>query len=32
VTHANVPDWHLRPISPADFEWAFELHRAALGE
>jgi hypothetical protein len=32
VTHANVPVWQLRPISPADFEWAFELHRAALGE
>jgi len=32
VARANVPDWQLRPISPTEFEWAFELHRAALGE
>lgn len=32
VAHANVPVWHLRPSSPADLEWAFELHKAALGE
>lgn len=24
--------WELRPISEADFEWAFGLHRDALGE
>ena len=24
--------WQLRPISQADFEWAFALHRDALGE
>jgi hypothetical protein len=22
----NVPAWSLRPISAADFEWAFALH------
>lgn len=27
-----VPVWHLRPITAADFEWAFDLHKAALGE
>ena len=32
VAHAHVPVWQLRPISAADFEWAFELHKAALGE
>jgi GNAT superfamily N-acetyltransferase len=23
--------WELRPISPADFEWAYELHRLSVG-
>jgi ribosomal protein S18 acetylase RimI-like enzyme len=29
---SDVPAWRLRPISKADFEWAFALHEAALGE
>ena len=32
VDTADVPAWWLRPSSPADLEWAFELHRAALRE
>jgi hypothetical protein len=24
--------WRLRPISKTDFEWAFALHRDALGD
>ncbi len=28
----SVPPWRLRPASDGDHEWAFELHRAALGE
>ena len=28
----DVPAWRLRPISKADFEWAFELHKVALSE
>jgi GNAT superfamily N-acetyltransferase len=27
-----VPAWRLRPSSDADLEWAFELHKAALGD
>jgi hypothetical protein len=26
------PAWGLRPIARADFEWAFALHKEALGE
>lgn len=33
VVHTeDVPAWRLRPGSPADLEWAFALHRAALRE
>jgi GNAT superfamily N-acetyltransferase len=32
VPGSAVPAWRLRPCSDADFEWAFELHRAALGD
>jgi GNAT superfamily N-acetyltransferase len=28
---SDVPAWRLRASSDADFEWAFELHKAALG-
>jgi ribosomal protein S18 acetylase RimI-like enzyme len=28
----TVPAWRLRPITDADFDWAFELHKAALGD
>lgn len=27
-----VPPWQLRPALPGDYDWAFELVRAALGE
>ena len=26
------PAWRLRPITHDDFEWAYTLHKAALGE
>src|SRR5688572_12106638 len=29
---SQVPDWCLRKITEADFEWAFDLHKAAMGE
>jgi GNAT superfamily N-acetyltransferase len=32
VDTADVPAWYLRRSSPADLEWAFELHCAALRE
>ena len=32
VNELREPRWALRPINRADFEWAFGLHRDALGE
>ncbi len=32
VDRRAVPPWQLRPALIGDYEWAFELHRAALGE
>ena len=32
VGTTNAPAWRLRPGSPADLEWAFELHRTTLRE
>ncbi len=32
MTPTGVPPWRLRDASDGDHEWAFELHRAALGE
>ncbi len=29
---SDAPWWRFRPISKAEFEWAFALHKAALGE
>ena len=29
---SSVPAWSLRPSTDADFEWAFRLHKAALGD
>ena len=32
MTRPEIPEWRLRRITEADFEWAFELHKAAMGE
>ncbi len=32
VTGLGELSWRLRPISDADFEWSFALHRDALGD
>lgn len=32
MARPEIPDWRLRRITEADFEWAFELHKAAMGE
>jgi hypothetical protein len=32
VAEPEAPSWSLRPAEQADFDWAYELHKAALGE
>jgi ribosomal protein S18 acetylase RimI-like enzyme len=32
MAHAEASKWSLRPAEQADFDWAYELHEAALGE
>jgi len=32
MAHPEALRWSLRPAEQADFDWAYELHKAALGE